>query len=59
MKILDVLGLGKKKISVNSIRALDHHDGQGREEKILPAVQNMCCGSCGGQGHAKKKESSA
>lgn len=59
MKILDVLGLGKKKIIVNSVRALDQHDGQEREEKILPAAQNMCCGSCGGQGHTKKKESSA
>ena len=53
MKILDMLGLGKKK--EGDKRAPSPADRNGRD-KIPAAAQNMCCGSCGGQGHAEKKE---
>ena len=57
MKILDFLGLGKKSEDAKEHAfAAGEPDRQERKEKIPAAVQDSCCGSCGGHGHAAKKE---
>lgn len=51
MKILEKLGLSGKKQNDDAKDA----DAPRKPETLQPARQDMCCGSCGGQGHADKK----
>ena len=50
MKILEKLGLSGNKKKGNP------KDNPTRKLEPIPATrQDMCCGSCGGQGHADNK----
>lgn len=51
MKILEKLGLSGNKQNGS---AKDTKNPR-KPEPIPAARQDMCCGSCGGQGHADKK----
>lgn len=51
MKMLEKLGLSSKKKSGDTKAT----NNPRKPEAIPPARQDMCCGSCGGQGHADKK----
>ena len=51
MKILEKLGLSGNKQSDNTREA----NAPRKPEASPPTRQDMCCGSCGGQGHADKK----
>ena len=57
MNILKLLGLGNRKKDVNNNSSIHNLPAQKElKEKIPTAVQDSCCGSCGGQGHIKIKE---
>lgn len=46
MNILELLGIKKPSAPTQTVR----------KDAIPAQTQNSCCGSCGGQGHGKKKE---
>lgn len=58
MRIRNLLGLGDGKKDVEKRDGAVKKDSpQPKQEKIPAAVQDLCCGSCGGHGHTDKKGS--
>lgn len=57
MGLMEKLGLGsKRKNAGQNSPAAKAADRQLREDEIPAAAQDMCCGSCGGRGHAGRKD---
>ena len=57
MGLIEKLGLGNKTKSAEQKPLADKKaDQKVREDKILAAAQDMCCGSCGGRGHTDRKD---
>lgn len=57
MGLMEKLGLGNKQKSAEQKPLADKKtDQKVREDKIPAAAQDMCCGSCGGRGHADRKD---
>lgn len=58
MRIRNLLGLSDRKKDVEKrADAVKKDSPQPKQDKIPAAVQDLCCGSCGGHGHADKKGS--
>lgn len=56
MGLMEMLGLGNRKKGAAQKPSAPDAERRAREDKIPPAAQDMCCGSCGGQRHGSGKD---